>query len=125
MSSASDQIGSALVQYLHDKAVASAAMIVDGRAKAPAALALQNRLLQLSDDQKQAVLELVRRSCTSGLHDFLFHIQTEADSGKESRTRLLVGDIEPATLSDGLHGELFGKSGWLEKFSKYKNEHGA
>jgi hypothetical protein len=120
MTSATDQLGDALVRHLHERTIASASALLDGRSKAPAKQAIQAKLAELSDTQKAMVLDLVVQSSVSGLHDFLFYIQSEADAGKDRRVRLLVGASEPALDSDGLHGELFGAAGWLEKFGNKK-----
>ena len=120
MASATDQLGDVLVRHLHDRTVASARALLEGRSKAPAKQAIQAQLAELSDTQKAIVLDLVTQSSVSGLHDFLFHIQSEADGGKDGRVRLLVGALEPALDSDGLHGELFGAAGWLERFGNIK-----
>jgi hypothetical protein len=56
------------------------------------------------------------------MHDLLFAIQEHAEAG--GSVRVLVDGQEVATLSDGLHGEIFSDKGWIARFSKYpqKNE---
>lgn len=51
------------------------------------------------------------------IHDFLFALQEEADSGGEVAIRVRGKNV--ATLSDGLHGELFGEEGWFARFSAH------
>jgi len=56
---------------------------------------------------------------TSSTHDFLFAIQEQADF--EEDIQLNVANKNVAELSDGLHGEIFSESGWIKKYSAFKD----
>ena len=45
------------------------------------------------------------------MHDLLFALQEESDAA--GAIRLFVDGQEVAKLSDGLHGEIFGKRRWI------------
>ena len=55
---------------------------------------------------------------TVGMHDLLFAFQEATDL--EKGISINVNGINPAEVSDGLHGEIFGEDGWIAEFSSHK-----
>lgn len=117
MSEPLQKFGAFFVQNLRDSMFDRLEMLLAGKSKAPATKKLQTQVKGLSDTDKQTIRELVESVVTSGMHDFLFALQEMADF--DNSIRVLVDGVEIATESDGLHGELFGKNGWIAQFSKY------
>ena len=115
-----DKFGAFFVQNLRDKMLENLEMLLGGRWKAPEVQELQRKLGQLSEDEKKLMHDLVERITTGGMHDLLFALQEQADAG--GAIRVLVDDKEIAKLSDGLHGEIFGKEGWIVRYSKHPSE---
>ncbi len=112
-----DKFGEFIVQNLRDKMIQDADMLLAGKWKAPSLQALQKRASSLTEEQKQIVRDIVERTTVTGMHDFLFAIQEASDGGGE--IKITVDGKEVAKLSDGLHGEMFGDSGWISAHSKY------
>ncbi|MGV3756891.1 MAG: DUF6547 family protein [Verrucomicrobiota bacterium] len=112
-----DKFGEFIVQNLRDKMIQDADMLFAGKWKAPSLQALQKKALGLTEAQKQIVRDIVERTTVTGMHDLLFAIQEASDAGSE--IKIVVDGKEVAKLSDGLHGEIFGDSGWIAAHSKY------
>ncbi len=89
----------------------------DGKWKAPDLQPLQNKVSNLSPDMKATVYELAEDLLTNAMHDLLFAFQeyNDGDVGIE----IMVDGKSIAELSDGLHGEIFGKEGWIVRYSKF------
>jgi hypothetical protein len=51
------------------------------------------------------------------MHDFLFAVQELSDAGQQFEIR--VDGENVASLSDGLHGEIFTEEGWIATYSKF------
>jgi hypothetical protein len=113
-----DKLGVLVIRYLYDKTIREAETLLSGTSKAPAAQAIQASLHSLPEAQKEAIRQLVSRATITGIHDYLFAIQ----SGKDSEIKITANGVDLSELSDGLHGELFGRTGWIDRFSQYKNE---
>jgi hypothetical protein len=74
----------------------------------------------LSPELKTTVYELADELLTQAMTDllFAFHMSHDANFGIE----IMVDGKPLAELSDGLHGELFGKEGWIVRYSKFPSE---
>ncbi len=114
--------GKLIVTSLRDRAIDFFDMAAEGKWKAPALQSLQSDLSALTTAQRQIVRKCVIAAIDSGMHDFLFALQTNNDA--KDRIEVLANGQNVAELSDGLHGEQFGKNGWITKFGKYPEEHG-
>ncbi len=115
-----EKFGALVVRNLRDKMFFDLEMLLRGAWKAPALQELQRRIACLSDSQKQVVHDLAEHMTTTGMHDFLFALQEEADSG--GAIKVSVDGHEVAKLSDGLHGEIFGDDGWIVRYSEYPSD---
>ncbi len=117
-----DEFGRVLMEHLRDKAIGFYDILAQGQWKAPALQELQSELGQLDEQQRTIIRRCVMLSVDNALHDFLFRIQEDTDCSDEGRIQIVVNSVNIATLSDGLHGELFGESGWMSKYSAYGEE---
>jgi hypothetical protein len=116
-----DKFGAFIVKNLRDQALDDLEMLLRGAWKSPITQDMQRRLGLLTNDQKQLVREVADRIITTGMHDFLFALQeaSDADQGLEVQ----VDGSNIASLSDGLHGEIFSDEGWIAKHSKFPRSH--
>jgi hypothetical protein len=78
---------------------------------------LQSELTGLSEEQIDIVRRVLFSSIDTGIHDFLFQLQEQADLNNDIEIK--VDGINIIEASDGLNGELFTEDGWLANFSKY------
>ena len=114
-----DKFGKFFIQNLRDRMLDDLEKILSGR-HAHAGQNVQKELSGYSEAQKQVLREVAERIITAGMHDLLFALQEESDAN--GSFKFLVDGQEVAKLSDGLHGELFGDTGWIVRFSKYGSE---
>jgi len=112
-----EKFGAFFIQNLRDNMLYHLEMFLSGTKKSDETQELQRKISSFSDSEKLAIREIVEKIITSGMHDFLFAIQEESDC--EGFVKVLVDGQEVAKMSDGLHGEIFGKAGWIVRFSKY------
>ena len=113
-----DKFGEFFVSNLRDKMLDDLQMLLTASWKAPSAQKLQDRLATLNDEQRDILRETAEHLITAGMHDFLFALEEDADSG--GSIRIMVDGTDLAEASDGLHGEIFTENGWISRFSKYK-----
>jgi hypothetical protein len=112
-----DKFGSFIVKNLRDQALDDLEMLLRGAWKSSATQDMQRRLGLLTDDQKQLFREVANRVITTGMHEFLFALQEMSDANKGVEVQVDGSNI--ASLSDGLHGEIFSEEGWIAKYSKF------
>ncbi len=117
-----DTFGKFLVHNLRDKGISHGEGLIAGRWKAPALQNIQSGLSSLTVDQKEAVRKAIISAMDSGVHDFLFALQEQADF--DNTIQILVNGKNVVKLSDGIHGESFSDDGWNAKFSKYESGEG-
>jgi hypothetical protein len=107
-----DNFGRAYINDVRDDAIQHWSDIISGNIKAPELIALGNEINNNSKESIQLLSRLIPRiidSCISrNLRFFEQHPEFE----------ILAGDSNLVDLSDGLTGELFGRRGWISKFSK-------
>ncbi len=115
-----DRFGQFLVRNQRDRMLYHLDMLLRGHWNAPSLKSLQKRLAALSAKNQATVRETVNEVITSGMHDLLFALQEESDAN--GSVRVFVDGQNVARLSDGLHGEIFGKDGWIVRFSEYPAE---
>lgn len=115
-----DRFGKLIVESIRDSSLEYLQTMFDGEWKAPDLQPLQARVSSLNPDLKALVFELADDLLTHAMHDFLFAIQESHDGG--TGIEVVVDGNEIAAQSDGLHGEIFGKDGWIVRFSKFPAE---
>jgi hypothetical protein len=54
------------------------------------------------------------------MHDLLFAFQEAHD--RNTGIEIMVDGKPIAELSDGLHGEIFGETGWIVRYSEFPSE---
>ncbi|WIG58779.1 MAG: hypothetical protein OJF49_001525 [Ktedonobacterales bacterium] len=113
-----ETFGEVLMKRLRDRAISFYDGLAQNHWKAPALGQLQANLASLDKQQQTIVRQCLIASLDAALHDFLFFLQEETDY--DDRIKVVVDGVNVATLSDGMHGELFGANGWFAKYSAYK-----
>lgn len=111
------EFGRVLMVKLRDRGIDHLDKMLAAKAKAPALQKLQGELKSLDQQQRALLRRAFVTSLDSALHDFLFALQEENDSG--GRVAVLVDGSRIADASDGLHGELFTQDGWFARYSKH------
>ena len=117
MSEHLDKFGAFVVGNIRDRMHHELKTLMNGSAKSPDAQVLQEKLSNFSESERETIGLLGERIISSGLHDFLFSLQEEADSS--GVISVVVDGVDVAKKSDGLHGELFGDDGWIARFSAF------
>jgi len=115
-----DKFGKIIIDNLRDKQIDYFKGLLEDKWKAEDLKELQQKLKQFNQEERKILNELIENILTHSIHDFLFSIQENSDLDKG--LEILIDNENVATLSDGLHGEIFGDEGWIQKFSKYKSE---
>jgi len=115
-----DKFGKIIIDNLRDKQIDYFKGLLEDKWKAEDLKELQQKLKQFNQEERKVLNELIENILTHSIHDFLFSIQENSDLDKG--LEILIDNENIATLSDGLHGEIFGDEGWIQKFSKYKSE---
>ena len=112
-----DKFGEFFVRNTRDKMLSDLDMLLRGAWKAPDLQHLQQKIAQFTDAEKEVIREMMEHIATGGMHDLLFALQEQADA--DGAVRVFVDGAEPAKLSDGMHGEIFGDRGWIARFSEF------
>ncbi|MBD7966648.1 hypothetical protein [Paenibacillus gallinarum] len=112
-----DEFGKVLMNDLRDKSIDFFELLVGRKWKSPSLQKLQTDLQSFNEEQIEIIRRILIRSVDSGIHDFLFKLQDQADFDNE--IEITIQGVNIISASDGLHGELFTEDGWYVKFSKY------
>jgi hypothetical protein len=115
-----DDLGEALITRVRDRTIRHWDKIVDGSMKGETAEQARRELSEASDP-RVAVEGLIPRIVDSTLYQLL---QLVADDERLSLSVQSHGGslTDVREVSDGLGGELFGRNGWIARFSKERNE---
>lgn len=111
------EFGRVLMVKLRDRGIDHLDRMLAAKAKAPALQKLQGELESLDQEQRALFRRAFVTSLDSAIHDFLFALQEQHDSG--GRVAVLVDGSRIAEASDGLHGELFTEDGWFARYSRH------
>lgn len=112
-----DKFGEFVMAKFRDAAIDHVDALLAAHWKAPRLQSLQNDLRCLTPEQRAVVRRCVIEDVDGGLHDFLFALGEEHDSG--DAIVVLVDGENVAAQSDGLHGEPYTDEGWFGRFSKH------
>jgi len=114
-----DTFGRFVIENLFDQGVRKFQQLSNGEVNSPSLRTLQQDLGEFNNKEIEIIQKLILEIMTSSTHDFLFAIQEQADF--EEDIQLNVANKNVAELSDGLHGEIFSESGWIKKYSAFKD----
>ena len=118
------RLGQIVMTEVRDEAIEKYEMIVGGRIKSERALGLTNKLGEFSDNQLEIIRNVVVNAIDDVLHNFLWMLEQHV-----GEVRLLVFEEQASSgkdavaLSDGLSGEAYTEDGWINRFSKYKENY--
>jgi hypothetical protein len=112
-----DKLGQLIATQLRDQAIDHADGLLAGRWQSPATRDLQAALARLPAGHRELVRRVVVAAVDSGIHDVLCALGEAHD--REQGIAVVVDGQNVAALSDGLHGEPHGESGWFARFSKH------
>lgn len=114
-----DGFGKFLMINLRDRAIGFHDALERGEWRAPSLRMLQRRFRTLTVSQRAIVRRALVEAVDHAIHDFLFQVQEVADNSIRGGVEVRVKGRNVAELSDGLHGEPFGRGGWQARFSAY------
>lgn len=109
-----DRFGQFLMQHLRDQAIGFYDDLARHHCTTASLARLQDDLAMLDGWQQAIVRRCVMRVVDAALHDFLSHLQDEADN--DGDIELIVGGVNVGRISHGLHADLFG---WTVEYSVY------
>jgi len=112
-----NKFGELLMTDLRDRTIDFFELLMKGHWKGSELQQLQFEMQSFDEKQIEIFRRVLIRSLDSGLHDFLFKLQEQADFDNE--IEINVQGINIIQASDGLHGELFTEDGWFANYSKY------
>ena len=112
-----DFFGRFIAQHLRDSALQHLDVISTGNFEGSRRGKLQRELMRLTPEQRVLVGRVVLECVDSGIHDFLFKLQEQADFENQIQVTVLCQDLN--AISDGLQGEPFCDRGWFARFSRY------
>jgi hypothetical protein len=112
-----DVFGRFIMENLRDRGIDCLDRRLAAHCKAPSVKDLQRDLGALAEAQRALVRRAFIDAFDSAIHDFLFALQEQYDNRGPIRVRVSGKDV--ASLSDGLHGELFTEDGWYARFSAH------
>lgn len=116
MSNLLNAFGELLIRRVRDSVVERFDMIFAGSMRSESAL--RDRVLPAFRDDPEALRLLVRDVVDSVLHHLLSLL--DEDESLELQVRPVSGAAcSVKDESDGLAGELYGRRGWIAKFSRY------
>ncbi|MGA3282913.1 MAG: epimerase [Verrucomicrobiota bacterium] len=113
-----DKFGELLMKRVRDKAIGDWERFISGEMKGATAERVQQQIVSLTPEQRDTLCNLIPLIVDTTLHHLLFTAEQERslqliiDNPGESAAHNL------RDISDGLSGELYGKHGWIARFSK-------
>lgn len=114
-----DKFGKFLIDNLFDNGINRYNSLSSNKLKSPLTMKLRNELQNFNSTQLATIEKLVVNVLIASSHDFLYALE-ERNNNEEDITIYIDGE-NLAEMSDGLNGELFGKDGWLQKFSDHNS----
>jgi hypothetical protein len=114
-----DKFGRIIIENLRDKQIDYSNRLLEGKWKADELKELQEKLSKFNKEEKNIIKELIEDILTHSMHDLLSAFQESNDY--ENEMEIIIDNQNVADISDGLHGEIFGEEGWIQKYSKYKS----
>jgi hypothetical protein len=116
-SSQLDEFGAALMQRVRDKAISQFERTLLGEIKSARARELHSELSRIPEEH----VSVVRRAVYGAIDEALARLLQLID--EEDQLEVQWSGSEISEESDGLAGELFSTSGWLNRFSEFPDLH--
>ncbi|MCA8913026.1 MAG: hypothetical protein KDB82_15100 [Planctomycetes bacterium] len=116
-----DLFGELVVRTLWDRPQEWLEQMLQGKIAAPDSKPMQAQLQHLGEHEQRMLKVVLQEALTTGMHDFLFALVEAHDF--EQGIRVESHEENVVELSDGLHGELFGSSGWIARYGKISRLH--
>ena len=111
--------GTLLMTQVRDQTILVWDNMIDGQMKGETAVQVKAMLTTFDAQQREILKQLMPKVIDDTLHYFLWMFEQEASIGISVQTKTeLVPSLNQ--ISDGLAGELYGKRGWITKFSKQR-----
>jgi hypothetical protein len=111
-----DKFGQLLMRKVRDEAITDWKMMLDGRMKGESAERVRELLRNLSEADKNLLLQLIPGVVDTVLHHLLW--TTEQESDLQVGIKIDDGIEDLRNISDGLPGELYTDEGWIAQYSK-------
>lgn len=112
-----DKFGKLVVEELRDRSIDYFDAASVGHWKAPALQQLQADLSTFAPEEHAIARRALIAALDAGIHGFLFALVEGHDRHREMT--VIVDGQDVVAQSDGLHGELWARDGWIARFSKY------
>ena len=114
-----DYFGQFLMENYRDRALKTLEIAINKKWKGESLQEFQDFLQTLPVSQQKVLSGGFQAIIDGALHDLLFNLQEE--NLIASRIKIFVDEHDVIQMSDGIYGEQYGKNGWIEKFSMYKD----
>ena len=110
-----DEFGKIFIEETRDISIENMDNMIDGTLKGETSKAIQEKVNNFTDEQKEVLKYIVSKTVDNVLDNFLFMIE------QHEEIALLYNKINLNEESDGLSGELYTEDGWIEKYSSQLN----
>ena len=111
-----DKFGHLLMRNVRDEAIIDWEMIIDGRMEGDLAEKIREVLRNVSETDKNVLLQLIPGVVDTVLHHLLW--TTEQQSDLQVGIKIDDRIEELRNISDGLPGELYTDDGWIARYSR-------
>jgi len=116
-----DKFGELLMTHVRDKTIEDWDKIIDGRMKGLSAERVRKELIETGVDHSIILRKVIPRIVDTTLHHLLWTLEQESALNLSIETES-DSFSNVCDASDGLSGELYGKRGWIARFSKERHE---
>jgi glutamyl-tRNA reductase len=111
-----ETFGSLLMTQVRDRTIREWDKMVEGQMKGMRADNVQKLLAAFDSEDREPLQLLIRKVVDATLHNLLWTLEQEKSVSIAVQTSsVLVPSLRE--VSDGLAGELYGKRGWIVRFS--------
>ena len=111
-----ENFGKNLMQKVWDNIIVQMEMIFNGKMKSKDAQILNKKIIKLNAEEKFILKEITMETLRRSIFNVLNYFEEEEKYFIGFNDGRNIIDIKE--LSDGLAGELYGKTGWIKKYSK-------
>lgn len=108
------EFGKILVTKTRDMTINNMKKRIEGTIKGDISQEFREKLKVFTEEQKQALEYVIFQTVDSTLHNFLSMVE------ENDKIDLNYNGDNLKEISDGLCGELYSETGWIEKYTVYK-----